>query len=153
VRLVVAVLALVSGVAALYAGAGPDPGRAAARGVPVPLLVGFLVGCGSAWSGTGGPVMLLPVLLLARVPPLLAVAAGQGTQLPIAGASTLVNLVSGQLNIPLGLGLGVLLLAGWWAGWRLMRHIPVATLKRVLALGLIAVGLWYGWQTLKEVFA
>ena len=34
-----------------------------------------------------------------------------------------------------------------------MLRMPVATLRRVLAYGLIIVGLWYGWQTLKEAFA
>lgn len=149
-RLMVAALALLSGTLTL---------RGAVRGtvqsighIPTPLVIGFAVGCGSAWSGTGGPALLLPLLLLARVTPPLVVAAGQGMQLPIAGATTLVNLASGQLNLALGAGLGVLMAAGWLAGWRLARNISVGMLRRVLAWGLILVGLWYGWQTLKDAF-
>ena len=152
-RMVVALLALVSGVMALLATRAVGNGIPAARELPHPVLIGFLVGCGSAWSGTGGPVLLLPVLLLARAPTLLSVAAAQGMQLPIAGASSAVNLVSGQLNLGLGVGLGVLLLAGWFTGARVARHIPVAALRIALALGLIVVGLWYGLQTVKDLSA
>jgi uncharacterized membrane protein YfcA len=149
-RLMVAALALLSGTLTLR-GAVRGGGQSIGH-IPAPLAIGFAVGCGSAWSGTGGPALLLPVLLLARVSPPLVVAAGQGLQLPIAGATTVINLASGQLNLLLGAGLGVLMAAGWMAGWRLARNMPVATLRRVLACGLIIVGLWYGWQTLKEAF-
>ena len=149
-RLLVAGLALLSGIMTLR---GAVRGASQSIGhIPAPLAIGFAVGCGSAWSGTGGPALLLPVLLLARVSPPLVVAAGQGMQLPIAGATIVVNLAAGQLNLLLGAVLGVLMAAGWLAGWRMARNMPVATLRRVLAYGLIIIGLWYGWHTLKEAF-
>lgn len=151
VRMVVAFLAVLSGVLALrplrLAGAGTAEGGA----IPAAGLIGVVVGCVSAWSGTGGPIALLPILMFARVPVLLAVGVGQAVQLPIAGATGVVNLLTGQLNLALGVTLGVLQLLGWFAGWRLARHLPASSLKNLLAYGLIAVGLWFGWGTLRDV--
>ena len=151
VRMVVAFLAVLSGVLALRPARGVSAGAAARSAMPAAAPIGLVVGCVSAWSGTGGPIALLPILLFARVPLLLAVSAGQAVQLPIAGATGVVNLLTGQLNLTLGITLGVLQLLGWFAGWRLARHLPTASLKNLLAFGLIAVGLWFGWGALKEV--
>ncbi len=150
VRMVVAFLAVLSGVLALRP-ARIDGADAAGGTIPVATLIGFVVGCVSAWSGTGGPISLLPILMFARVPLLLAVSVGQAVQLPIAGATGVVNLLTGQLDLVLGVTLGVLQLLGWFAGWRLARHLPAAGLRMLLAYGLIAVGLWFGWGTLKDV--
>jgi len=151
VRMVVAFLAVSSGVLALRPVRRDGAGGAHERAMPAAALIGFAVGCVSAWSGTGGPISLLPILMFARVPMLLAVSAGQAVQLPIAGASGVVNLLTGQLNLALGITLGVLQLLGWFAGWRLARHLPAASLRNLLACGLIMVGLWFGWDTLREV--
>ena len=155
IRGVVAVLAVFSGGMALMQakhGDAPATARGWMRG-PVLLALGAAVGCGSAWSGTGGPVLLLPVLIFARVPTTLAIAMAQGIQLPIAGAASVVNLLSGQLDLGLGLMLGALLMLGWAAGFAFARRVPAAALRRLLAFTLIAVGIAYGWQPLKEAFA
>ena len=106
------------------------------------------VGCASAWSGTGGPVLLLPVLIFARMPLMPAVAMAQVIQLPIAAAATAVNFAAGRLDLGLGLVLAMLVLVGWWVGRRIAQSMSVRALQRAVALGLIAVGLAYGWQTL-----
>lgn len=144
-RSVVAVVALGSGVLALteplVTEGGPlTPGRG--------MAIALLVGCLSAWSGTGGPVLLLPILMLARVPTLRALAMAQAVQLPIALAAATVNLGSGRLDVGLGVLVGVLLLAGWWAGWKLARHISVRLARRLIGLALIGVGILYAAQTL-----
>ena len=150
VRLGVAALAIFSGVMALRPsrpGINADTGQLPTRGWTL-MAVGAGVGCASAWSGTGGPVLLLPILMLLRVPTALAIAMAQGIQLPIAGSTALVNIASGQLDLRLGLLLGAVVLLGWGVGWWLARRIAVLALRRALAFGLIAVGLAYGWQSL-----
>lgn len=150
VRLVVAALAILSGLLALFRAhttAGPD--GAGRLGQPAAQLVlGLLVGCGSAWSGTGGPVLLTPLLIALHAPTVPAIAMAQYIQLPIAAAATATNLAAGQLHWRLGLLVGAVLTAGWLVGWLGARRLPVAVLRRLLALGLIGVGLWYGWQTM-----
>ena len=119
-------------------------------GLSTSIALGLAVGCGSAWSGTGGPVLLLPILLFFHAPTRTAIAMGQSVQLPIAFAATAVNLAAGTLDLKLGLVLGALLALGWGAGFVLMRRMPTELLARILAFGLIAVGLWYGWQTFQD---
>lgn len=151
VRMMVAFLAVLSGLLALRPVRLDGAGIAEGGVIPAALLIGVVVGCVSAWSGTGGPITLLPILMFARVPMLLAVGAGQAVQLPIAAATGVVNLLTGQLNLALGITLGMLQLLGWFAGWRLARHLPTGSLKYLLAYGLIAVGLWFGWGTVTGV--
>lgn len=138
VRTTVGLIALGSGVYALL-------GRTYARAAPLSAaatgLLGVVVGCLSAWSGTGGPVVLLPLLALLGVPAVLGLQAAQRIQLPVALAATAGNALAGRLDILLGLGIGVLVLAGWAAGRRLAARLPVQRLRQAVALALIATGL------------
>lgn len=140
VRLTVGLIALGSGLYALF-------GRGRRRATPLPAaalaLLGLGVGCLSAWSGTGGPVVLLPLLALLGVPASVGMYAAQRVQLPVALAATAVNFAAGRLDILLGLGIGVLVLAGWAVGRWLARRLPVPRLRQAVALALIATGLAY----------
>ena len=147
IRLFIAVLAIVSGAHALV-------GRSAARAQPRTLsgtafgCIGFLVGCGSALSGTGGPVMLMPILLVLSVPVRTAIAMAQVIQLPIALSATSVNAAYGRLDLPLAAVVGCLLVVGSVAGLRISRRIESHALKNGVAYGLIALGLWYAYSSL-----
>jgi len=140
VRLAVGLIALGSGLYALI-------GRAGQRERPLPALLllalGLVVGCLSAWSGTGGPVVLLPLLALLGLSAVTAVDLAQRVQLPVALSATAVNFAAGRLDWALGLGIGVLVLIGWTAGRRLARCVPVQRLRQAVALALIATGLAY----------
>lgn len=140
VQMAVGSLAIASGMLA-WTGRG--------RSHPLPLTVpalvalGLAVGCVSAWSGTGGPVALLPVLALLGCTPGWSVEAAQRIQLPVALAATAVNAASGRLDPVLGGVIGVLVLLGWYAGRRVARHLPQRRLQRCMAVMLIATGLAY----------
>ena len=142
VRAAVGLVALLSGCFALF---GRSGNPASDRRWPWTALValGLLVGCVSAWSGTGGPVALLPLLALLRAPTAGAVAMAQRVQLPVAAAATTVNAAAGRLDVGLGLAIGVLVLAGWAAGQWAARRLPVHRLQQAVAVALIATGLWY----------
>jgi hypothetical protein len=75
-------------------------------------LVGVVTGVGSAMSGTGGPLILVPVLVWMGLPILAAVGLSQVVQLPLATVATLGNLRYGEVDFVLGLGIAVLLMAG-----------------------------------------
>ena len=104
------------------------------------LGLGGVTGFFSALTGTGGPAVLIPLLLWMDVPALSAVASAQAIQLPIAGLATLTNVVHGQLDVPLSLCLGAGLSAGVWAGARVAQSLNPVLLRRVIAVVLLVVG-------------
>jgi len=148
--------ALMAGVTALvlFAGVrGVMASRASAAAVtpaaPLGLVsmaaLGLLVGVGSAVTGTGGPVLVLPLLLLLRQPVLFAVVAAQAMQLPVAIASSAVHLASGRLDAPLAVLCGALLLVGSLAGQRAASGLDVRQMQRMVSLLLLAAGSWFAW--------
>ena len=140
VRLAVGVVALASGLFALF-------GRAWQRASPLPgsvmVLLGLGVGALSAGSGTGGPVVLLPLLALLGVPATQGLDAAQRVQLPVALSATAVNFAAGRLDVGLGLVIGALVLAGWAIGRWAAGRLPVQRLRQAVAVALIATGLAY----------
>jgi uncharacterized membrane protein YfcA len=138
------VLVLALGAVTLFAGVralrAPAPraqehlGRAAAVGT------GAVVGFGSALTGTGGPVLLVPILLTLGTAPLVAVAASQAIQLPIVGMASAGYLAAGDVHIALGSGLGVGAAIGVFAGEAVARRASPARLRRAVAGACIAAG-------------
>jgi len=145
IRLLIGAIAIASGAHALVPGAVRE--RGALPGRPALAAIGGAVGCGSALSGTGGPVMLLPILMLLGVPVRSGIALAQLVQVPIALAATAVNAVQGRLDPGLAGLVGGLLVAGSLAGLWLGARVPTMALKRIVALGLVALGIWYGYAT------
>jgi uncharacterized protein len=115
-------------------GMGRVPGGWAAVGV------GVAVGFGSALTGTGGPVLLVPALLALRAAPLVAVGAGQVVQLPVAAAAATGYLVAGSVRVGLGTVLGVAAAAGVLAGAAVARRADAARLRAVVGLACVAAG-------------
>ena len=111
-------------------------------GTAVLVAVGAFVGFGSALTGTGGPVLLVPVLLALGVAPLRAVAVSQAVQLPVVVAGSLGYLPTGQVDVRLGTALGCLGAVGVVAGAVLATRIPAETLRRVVALACLAAGVF-----------
>lgn len=147
VKLLVATVTVVSGVNALVGAARTRPTRNALTS-PAFAGIGFVVGCGSAWSGTGGPVMLIPILLAFGLPAATVLPLAQVIQIPIAASATGMNAAQGRIDWALALAVGALLATGSWAGLGLARRIDAAALRKAVALGLIAVGVWYGFGAL-----
>ncbi|WP_011300660.1 sulfite exporter TauE/SafE family protein [Cupriavidus necator] len=137
-----AALAAVSGLyglASLMAAQGERPMPATA----MLAVVGFAVGLGSALSGTGGPVLLLPLLLLRRTATAPALAAALAIQLPIALAASAAHWFGGHLPLAVGLKTGALVTAGALAGRFLARKMPARALRGSASLCLLAVAAWY----------
>jgi uncharacterized membrane protein YfcA len=110
--------------------------------------VGAFGGFVSALTGTGGPMVLVPIQLWRGVPLLAAVAIGQIVQLPIAATATLGNMVSGGVDLVAAALVGAMLVPGVIAGNRLAPAVPLATLTRVVAVLLIAVGGWFAIEVI-----
>jgi uncharacterized protein len=106
------------------------------------LLIGGGVGAGSALTGTGGPLLLVPLLMWLKLPVLRAVGLGQAIQIPIAGLASIGNVLVGSLDLRLGLLLGVCVAAGTAVGAHVAHAAPLRLLTRLVAILLVAVGLF-----------
>ena len=145
-RLLVAAAALVSGLHALFSrerSAGPHW-----LGNTTLASLGLLVGWASAITGTGGPILMIPVLLLLGVPVPSAVGLALAAHVPIVYTASVVNYLAGRIDVPLGTTLGGLLVAGTLAGMWLYPRLSGRQLTVSVALMLIAVGSWYAYATL-----
>jgi hypothetical protein len=109
-------------------------------GMGMLLLIGFVTGMGSALSGTGGPLLLIPILLWCKVPVLVAIGLSQVVQIPIALTATAGNYIYADVDLVLGSILGVALGIGALVGAKSVHLLPVNLLKRIVAVLLIIVG-------------
>ena len=109
--------------------------------IAVLVLIGVAVGFGSSLTGTGGPVLLVPLLLYLQFMPLLAVGISQAVQLPIAIFATAGYIVFGQIDFHLGFTLGVVQSVGVIVGATIAHALPSAQLRMVVAISLIGVGI------------
>lgn len=137
-------IGLLAGTSGLHALSSAAPPAASAEQAPMSqtLLagIGAFTGFGSALTGTGGPLILVPVLMRLEFPVIQAVGMAQVIQLPIAILATVTNawshLIEPVLTACLALGLAF----GTWGGARIAHALPRATLKRVVAVVLVLCG-------------
>jgi uncharacterized protein len=104
------------------------------------LAVGAVTGFLSSITGTGGPLVLVPLAISISVPVLVAVGLSQVIQLPVAIAATIGNALYGQIDLVLGAVLAAALTIGSWYGAKLAHVVPRRTLRRVVAVVLTVIG-------------
>lgn len=140
-ELIIAALILMAGIRAWRPEA---PKETAESGFARRWLVatGAVTGFASALSGTGGPLVLVPLLIWLELPILTAIGLSQAIQLPIAALATAGNLVYGRLDLVLGATIAVGLSLGSAIGAQLAHKLPLGLLRRIVAQVLILVGLW-----------
>jgi len=116
------------------------------------FITGFGVGFGSAMSGTGGPVLLAPLLLRRGVEPRRVIALSQAIQLPIAGSATATNILFGNIDwnqvlvLSAGLALGMMVVTGLSAG------MSSSALRSIILLVAIAAAISLALQALFQIF-
>jgi uncharacterized membrane protein YfcA len=101
-------------------------------------------------TGTGGPLLLMPILLTMRLGVLASVGLSQIFQLPVALAATAGNIVYGKLDLALGMILAASLSSGSWFGAKLAHAVPRAALRVTASSALVVIGLFIlvnvGWR-------
>lgn len=104
------------------------------------LLIGAVTGFASSVTGTGGPLVLVPILMSMSLPVLTAIGLSQAIQLPIAVVATLGNYLYGHLDWTLGGILAAALTIGSWQGAKLAHAVPRVLLRRIVSIVLIGLG-------------
>ena len=140
-ELLIATLILASGANALIRkSVGPQPTKETEKNTPL-LAIGLVAGIGSSLTGTGGPLLLIPILIWCNVPLIVAIGLSQVIQIPISISATLGNLLYGEVDIKLALVLALTMVGGTLMGAKLVHYIPVDSLKKLVSYLLIGVGL------------
>jgi uncharacterized membrane protein YfcA len=134
----IALLTLFVGIHQLLGRAGTA--RASEPGTAYLVAIGVAVGFGSALTGTGGPVLLVPILLVLGVAPLKAVAVSQVAQLPVVVSGSVGYLQAGLTDISLGTVLGIGAAVGTVAGALIATRLQAERLRQIVALACITTG-------------
>jgi uncharacterized membrane protein YfcA len=152
-EVLIGLLTAASGIHALSASPADDDARSTAVSGPALGLIGAVTGFGSALSGTGGPLILVPILMWLELPVLTAIALSQAIQLPIALLATAGNFLSGNLDPTLGALLAAGLAVGTFVGARIAHAVPRAALRRAVAIVLVVVGAAIAIKVVARLFA
>lgn len=137
VTVVIAVTLTAAAVRALRGTSDTDP-NGSTFGPAALAVIGAVIGFGSTLSGTGGPVLLIPVMLLGGAGVKLAVSSSQPIQVPIAIFGAASFLAYGSLDWQLALSLGIAQGLGTVVGARISDRLPVEMLLRLVTGALVA---------------
>ena len=139
---IIAVLILVAGTYIFL----PTPSLAGNRQPDSPAeyallaAIGALAGFGSGFSGAGGPLFSVPLMLIAGYAPLVAVGVSQVLQIVAALAGTAANLHYGSIAIVEAGWVTLFELAGVLLGVRIAHIVPPHQLRRIAAALCVVVG-------------
>jgi uncharacterized membrane protein YfcA len=115
----------------------PAPPRVAAV-----AAIGLTVAVAAGMFGLGGPMLCVPLLVIAGTPVLSALGAAQAQSVVIATTGTIGYLINGSIDWPLAVVVGLPELAGVLVGHRLAHAVPDRWLTSALGLALIALAPW-----------
>ena len=114
------------------------------------ICMGGVTGFGSSITGTGGPLVLVPLAMTLGVPVLTAVGLSQAVQVPIATFASIGNWTEGNLDISLGMAIAVSMVVGTLVGASLIHHLPLERVKKGVAILLLVVGASLGGAALVQ---
>jgi uncharacterized membrane protein YfcA len=107
------------------------------------VAIGLLTGFGSAITGTGGPLILLPILMLLQTDLRQAVGLAQGVQIPIGILATSGNMYLGKVNFDLAIPLTIVLVIGVILGVKISYKLPLKLMRNGMAVVMVSIGLLY----------
>ena len=105
------------------------------------LAIGVVTGIGSALTGTGGPLLIVPIMIYLKVAAHTAIGFSQAIQLPIASLATIGNFLYGSVDLLVGSVVASGIIIGSMFGAKLAHLVTPIIMKRILALVLVTVGL------------
>jgi uncharacterized membrane protein YfcA len=124
------------------------PGNDAASPMQIIFLaIGLGAGVLSGLFGIGGGVVIVPALMLiARMPPVIATGTSLGALLlPVGALGAWTYYQNGNLNVRAALLVALGLFLGVWFGAQIAQHLSPVQLKRIFAvfLVLVATRVWF----------
>ena len=139
---VIAVLIIFAGLYVFLPGGKESPTRRNNNRLFLLIVIGAASGFGSGFSGAGGPLFSVPLMVVTGFAPLLAIGTSQVLQIVSAASGSLANLRVGDIQWPLVALVTSGELVGVFAGVKLAHSVSANTLKRGAGLICLAVGIW-----------
>ncbi len=139
---IIAALIIFAGVYVLLPVRKDERARVAGGRLPLLLLIGALSGFGSGFSGAGGPLFSVPLMVATGFAPLLAVGTSQVLQIFSAASGTMANLQYGDIHWPVVAWVTAGELLGVFAGARLAHAVSAIALRRGSGGLCVVVGAW-----------
>ncbi len=102
--------------------------------------IGAVAGFGSGLTGVGGPALSVPIMVLARFSPLIAIGASQVIQIIAAVSGTIGNLQYGSIDFRVAALVTVFEVLGVQLGVRIVHSVNARSLRRFVGALCILVG-------------
>ncbi len=144
-ELAIGILVLVAGIYAIRSHGNKHETNPSSSNLEM-VAIGTITGIGSALTGTGGPLLLIPILIWRKQPVLTAIGLSQAIQVPISLMATVGNFIHAEVDLQLGVALALVLAVGALLGAKTVHLLPVNMIKKMVAVLLIAVGLMMLWR-------
>ncbi len=106
------------------------------------ILIGAASGFGSGFSGAGGPLFSVPLMVIFGFAPLSAIGTSQVLQIVSAASGTLANLSYGDIQWQLATWITCAELVGVIAGVKLAHSVSPSRLRQGAGVLLLLVGGW-----------
>jgi uncharacterized membrane protein YfcA len=116
-----------------------ERGIALAPNIFVLALIGIVVGIGAAFTGLGGGFLVVPLLLMLGYPAQKAVGTSFVTILVIALSALFAHSKLANIDLKVGLLLGVGGIIGAQIGARLVEHVSTGQFRKIFAVVLIGL--------------
>ncbi len=110
------------------------------------IACGISVGVGSGLTGIGGPAILVPLLLLLRLPSSVAVGISQPNAIAASASGAVGHLIFGRIDVPLAVFLSLVAGAGVAVGSVIHKRIAAESLRKIVGTACVVLGLWLGYQ-------
>jgi uncharacterized membrane protein YfcA len=104
------------------------------------VFIGIVTGVGSALTGTGGPLFVVPIMVSLKVAAHTAIGFSQAIQFPIASLATFSNFLYGTVDLMVGGLVAGGVIIGSIFGAKLAHLFSTTILHRILSVVLVMVG-------------
>jgi uncharacterized membrane protein YfcA len=115
----------------------PDGAERAQLPMGRTVLIGVVVAVVAGLFGLGGPMLSVPLLVVAGLPVLSSLAAAQAQSIVIASVGTVAYVLHGAVDWRLAALVGIPELAGVLIGWRIAHALPARRLKYAMVAFLL----------------
>lgn len=139
---VIALLIVFAGAYVFFPAKPRPPGASAGPRTGLLLAIGAASGFGSGFSGAGGPLFSVPLMVIGGFPALTAIGTSQVLQVWSAGAGSFAHLATGSIQWPIVPGIVAGELAGVVAGVWLAHKVSALFLRRLAGAACLGVGVW-----------